>query len=132
VDCEKIEPEVLRMVERVDRKVPPAAHDPPFSHETFERMKTLAADLRGFLDMLPRDRPVRFQTSVIEFRDDVLLPLVFEGQTYLARVGHAALHEFTSADYLFNAYRLVDNHLELVAEFYVGKARGRLLSATVE
>jgi hypothetical protein len=95
-------------------------------------MKALAVHLRSFLHMLPRDRPSQFQTSVTDFRDDVLLPLVFEGETYLARVGHAAFHEFTSADYLFNAYRLVDDHLELVAEFYIGKGRGRLLSTTVE
>jgi hypothetical protein len=95
-------------------------------------MKTLAAYLRGFLDMLPRDKPSLFQKSLTEFRDDVLLPFVFDGETYLARIGHAAFHELMSADYLFNAYRLVDIHLQLVAEFYVGKARGRLLSATVE
>lgn len=132
VDCEKIEAEVLRLVERVDHKAPPASNDPPFDRKAFERMKAQAVYLRGFLDMLPRDKPSQFYTSLVEFRDDVLLPFVFEGKTYLARIGHAAFHEFTSRDYLFNAYRLVDDHLKLVAEFYVDKARGRLLSATVE
>jgi hypothetical protein len=132
VDCEKIEAEVLRLVERVDHKTPPAANEPPFDRETFERMKAQAVYLRGFLDMLPRDKPSQFSTSLVEFRDDVLLPFVFEGKTYLARIGHAAFHALTSRDYLFNAYQLVDDHLELVAEFYVDKARGRLLRATVE
>ena len=132
VDCEKIEADVLRLVERLDRRTPQVSNEPPFERKTFDRMKALAVHLRGFLDMLPRDRPSQFQTSLIEFRDDVLVPFVFDGKTYLARIGHAGFHSLITSNYLFNAYQLVDDHLDLVAEFYVDKGRGRLLSATVE
>jgi hypothetical protein len=86
VDCEKIEADVLRLVERLDRRTPQVSNEPPFERKTFDRMKALAVHLRGFLDMLPRDRPSQFQTSLIEFRDDVLVPFVFDGKTYLARL----------------------------------------------
>ena len=42
------------------------------------------------------------------------------------------LRSLMTSDYLFNAYQLSGDRLEVVAAFYVSKVRGRLLSATVE
>ena len=95
-------------------------------------MKAAAGYLHGWLE-IPADGNSRpFGASLIEFRDDVLVPFVFEGKIYLARIGHTGLRSLMTSDYLFNAYQLSGDRLEVVAAFYVSKVRGRLLSATVE
>jgi hypothetical protein len=73
-----------------------------------------------------------FGSAYNEFaQDSVLLPIVVGGETYLGRVGHAAVAWRTVPDYLFAAYKRVGDSLEPVAGFYISKTRGKPISATV-
>jgi hypothetical protein len=133
VDCPRIEAEVLRQVERLDRQEPPSSSEPPVEREKVEKMTALAKDYaERFLPSLPRDTAKLFESSFIEFRDPAFVPFVFESETYLAQIGHGVYRYVTSPDYLFAAYRLAEDRLEPVASFYVRKERDRLLSATVD
>ncbi|HYD04234.1 MAG TPA: hypothetical protein VEC60_00830 [Reyranella sp.] len=133
VDCDRIETEVLRQVERVDRKAPEETNDPRVDRAAFNRMKALATDYASkFLPGLPRDKPSLFYSSFLEFRDATFVPIVVDAETYLGQIGHGAFGWRTAADYLFAAYRLENNRLEPVAAFYVSKVRGELLDVAVE
>jgi hypothetical protein len=133
VDCDRIESEVLRQVDRVDRKAPEETNNPRVDRAAFDRMKALAPDHASkFLPGFPRDKPSLFSSSFLEFGDATFVPIVVDGETYLGQIGHGAFWRTTTPDYLFAAYRLADGRLEPVAAFYIGKARGALLGVTTE
>ena len=74
-----------------------------------------------------------FGSAYNEFaQDSVLLPIVVGGETYLGRVGHAAVAWRTVPDYLFAAYKRAGDSLVPVAGFYISKIRGKPISATVD
>jgi hypothetical protein len=72
-----------------------------------------------------------FGSAVNAFEEEaVLLPVTVDGETYLGRVGHAAVGWRRYPDYLFAAYKQVGDGLEPAAGFYISKTRGKPIGAT--
>jgi hypothetical protein len=135
VDCNAMADQALSLTKKVDQN-PQAAQDEANGQDAkFKALKTLADDQ-------PPDNQVPtfggqihglFGSAYNDFAEDsVLLPIVVGGETYLGRVGHAAVAWRKVPDYLFAAYKRVGDSLEPVAGFYISKTRGKPLSATVD
>jgi hypothetical protein len=134
VDCTEMANQALSLTRKVDQS-PQAAQDEANGRDAkFNALKKVADDR-------PPDSQLPTFGGEIhglfgnynEFApDSVLLPVVVGGETYLGRVGHAAIAWRTVPDYLFAAYKKVGDSLEPVAGFYISKARGKPTSATVD
>jgi hypothetical protein len=128
VDCQELANQALALAQKVDHR-PEAAQEAGKQSEKFKPMKELAdADPR----VLQRFPTFGANAPRYEFASDsVVLPLAVGGETYLARVGHAAIGWRIYPDYLLGAYKVVGHALEPVAGIYISKTRGKPVSATV-
>jgi hypothetical protein len=133
VDCNALADQALSLTKRFDQSSQ-AGQDADGQDAKFRALKELA-DNRPLDIQLPTfgGQIHGLFGNYNEFApDSMLLPVVVGGETYLARVGRAAIAWRTVPDYLFAAYKKVGNGLEPVAGFYITKLRGKPLSATVK
>ena len=134
VDCNAMADQALSLTKKVDQSPQAAQDDANGQDANFKALKKLADD-RPLDNQLPTfgGQIHGLFGSYNDFApDSVLLPIVVGGETYLGRVGHAAIAWRTVPDYLFAAYKKVGDGLEPVAGFYITKLRGKPLSATVK
>ena len=132
VDCNAMADQALSLTKKVDQS-PQAAQDEANGRDAkFKALKKLADD-RPPDNQLPTfggQIHGLFGSAYNDFAEDsVLLPVVVSGETYLGRVGHAAVGWRKVPDYLFAAYKKVGDSLEPVAGFYISKMRGKPVSA---
>ena len=132
VDCNATAEQALSLTKKVDQS-PQAAQDEANGQDAkFKALKKLADD-RPPDNQLPTfggQIHGLFGGAYNDFAEDsVLLPVVVSGETYLGRVGHAAVGWRKVPDYLFAAYKKVGDSLEPVAGFYISKMRGKPVSA---
>ena len=135
VDCNAMAEQALSLTKKVDQASQAAPKDAGSQDATFKALKKLADDqpLDTKLPTFGGQIHGLFGSAYNEFaQDSVLLPIVVGGETYLGRVGHAAVAWRTVPDYLFAAYKRVGDSLEPVAGFYISKTRGKPISATVD
>jgi hypothetical protein len=134
VDCNEMAAQALSLTKKVDQNPQAVQDDANGQNAKFKSLKNLADD------QPPGIRLPTFggQThglfgSYDDFAEDsVFLPIVVGGETYLGRVGHGTIAWRKVPDYLFAAYKKVDDGLEPVAGFYISKMRGKPLSAKVD
>jgi hypothetical protein len=62
----------------------------------------------------------------------IIFPVILDGQTLLARLGHGTIGWRTSPDYLFALYRSKGGNFEPVAGFRIEKTRATLLGAEAQ
>jgi hypothetical protein len=133
VDCNAMAEQALSLTKKVDRASQAAPDEANGQDATFKALKKLADDqpLDSQLPTFGGQTHGLYGSAYSEFaQDSVLLPIVVGGETYLGRVGHAAVAWRTVPDYLFAAYKRVGDSLEPVAGFYISKTRGKPISAT--
>jgi hypothetical protein len=134
VDCNAMADQALSLTKKVDQAPQAAPEDANSQDATFKALKKLADDQPPDSQLPTFGGQIHglFGSAYSEFaQDSVILPIVVGGETYLGRVGHAAVAWRTVPDYLFAAYKRVGDSLEPVAGFYISKTRGKPLSATV-
>jgi hypothetical protein len=133
VDCNAMAEQALSLTKKVDRASQAAPDEANGQDATFKALKKLADDqpLDSQLPAFGGQTHGLYGSAYSEFaQDSVLLPIVVGGETYLGRMGHAAVAWRTVPDYLFAAYKRVGDSLEPVAGFYISKTRGKPISAT--
>ena len=129
VDCQELANQALSFATKVDQRPEASQEDAKSQSEKFKPLKDLAEADPGFLQRFPT---FGVNGPRYEFASDSLvLPLAVGNETYLVRVGHAAIAWRTYPDYLFGAYKLVGHRLEPVAGFYITKTRGKPVGTTV-
>jgi hypothetical protein len=135
VDCNAMADQALSLTKKVDQD-PQAAQDEANGQDAkFKALKKLADDQ-------PPDSQVPtfggqihglFGSAWNNFSEEsVFLPVAVGGETYLGRVGHAAVGWRKVPDYLFAAYKRAGDSLEPVAGFYISKTRGKPVSAAAD
>jgi hypothetical protein len=132
VDCTEMANQALSLTKKVDQN-PQATRDEANGQDArFKALEKLADD-RPPDNQLPTfggEIHGLFGSAYNEFaQDSVLVRIVVGGETYLGRVGHAAVAWRTVPDYLFGVYKKVGDSLEPVAGFYISKTRGKPISA---
>ncbi len=135
VDCNAMAEQALSLTKKVDRASQAAPEEANGQDATFKALKKLADDqpLDTQLPTFGGQIHGLFGSAYSEFaQDSVLLPIVVGSETYLGRVGHAAVAWRTVPDYLFAVYKRVGDSLVPVAGFYISKTRGKPISATVD
>jgi hypothetical protein len=134
VDCNAMADQALSLTKKADQNPQAAPEDASGQDAKFQSLKKLADD-RPPGNQLPTfggEIHGLFGSAYNEFAEEsVLLPIAVGGETYLGRVGHAAVAWRKVPDYLFAVYKSVGDSLEPVAGFYISKIRGKPLSATV-
>jgi len=135
VDCNAMADQALSLTKKVDRSPQAVQENANGQDAKFEGLKKLADDRPPGTQLPTFGGQIHslFGSPYTEFAEDsVLLPIVVGGETYLGRVGHAAVAWRTVPDYLFAAYKRVGDSLEPVAGFYISKTRGKPISATAD
>ena len=127
MDCAAIADQALEFAKTIDRGAALAGNP----NESFRILKKLAEDDPPDDDL----RALRgtFDNAYSQFaRQSVMMPVTVGGETYLGRIGHAALGWRISPDYLFAMYKKGNYGLEPVAAVYISKTRDKPLSVTIE
>jgi hypothetical protein len=127
VDCAAVANQALAFAKTIDRGAALVGD----ANESFRALKKLAEeDPPG--DNL-RDLQGTFDNAYSEFaRQSEMIPVMVDGETYLGRIGHAALGWRISPDYLFALYKKGGYGLEPIAAVYIRKTRDKPLSVTIE
>jgi hypothetical protein len=127
VDCAAIADQALEFAKTIDRGTALVGD----SNENFRTLKKLAEEDPPDDDL----RALRgtFDSAYSQFApQSVMVPVMVGGETYLGRIGHAALGWRIWPDYLFAMYKKGDYGLEPIAAIYIRKTRDKPLSVTID
>ncbi len=128
VGCEELRQAALRLAQRVQSDIAgvekaEAARLTPSQRKDYETLKSLAgqAGEAG----APQTQETANADSLLDTAP-LLLPLVHNGQVYLASIGHVTLGWRTYADWSVKLDRLQDGKAQARASFAIGMKRGPL------
>ncbi len=117
-DCAKVSELARDLAMKLDR-------DP----KSLPIAKTSSRELSGPSE-LPTFRPVIDHETFAP--EAIATPVIFEGQEYIARLGHRAIGWRYFPDYLFGLYRKVGDRIEPVAGIRIDKMRDKPVGITVK
>lgn len=131
--CAALKPGALALVEAVQHAPLVARKDAidrlsPAQRATFSAMEKLALDKRG--DVPALEAPAN-PASYLD-QNPLLLPLLHEGDIYLASVGHYTIGWRTYPDWSVKLEKLDKGALQTVGVAFVAMRRGALRAATVQ
>ena len=127
MDCAAVANQALAFAKTIDRGAALVGD----ANESFRALKKLAEEDPPGNDL--RDLQGTFDNAYSEFaRQSVMIPVMVGGETYLGRIGHAAIGWRISPDYLFAMYKKGNHGLEPVAAVYISKTRDKPLSVSIE